>query len=237
MNTTFFLVKFFRKEQYAVDFVNGQVFCNTLRAFKKDEASLDPGRADQNEGTTFWWQPGDARVEINGVDISDDLAEPLQIQMAWLDEINLFCIHACHTGELDMAKVSNETVELLRRELLIPEECFKLGEYAVVIKDVSDFVDRMRAAAFSHGYRIARGLVKYYDSETFNGSFPGIEAAFWKQQQYGYQREFRFAIDTRSMSAGPLCLEIGNLSDIAMRLRASELNGPAFLGGSLSLGR
>ena len=203
MSTIFFLVKFFRKEQYAVDFVDGQVYCNTLRAFKGDEDSLDPGRADQSEGTTFWWQPGDAHVKINGVDISDHITEPFQVQMDWLKEINLFCIHACHTGELDMTTVSDETVELLRRELLIPEECFRLGDYAVVIKDVSDFVGRMRTAAFSHGYRVAHGLVKYYDPDTFNGSFQGIEAAFWKQKQYSYQREFRFAIDTCSMSRDP----------------------------------
>ena len=237
MSTICFLVKFFREAKHAADFVDGKVFCNRLCTFKKIEGSDDSGRADRNEGTTFWLQPGQANIVLNGRDLTEALAEPLQVQMDWLDDLHLFCMHAAHTGTLDVATLSNENIEVLRRELMVPDDCLKLGEHAVIVKDVADFVNRMSAAAKAKNYRFTRGLVEYYNPETFHGSFRGTESVFRKQRLHSYQREYRFVIDTGSLSDCPLTLEVGDLSDITISLRATELNGPQFLGGNLALGR
>ena len=230
MSVVMLLVKFFSEEDHAAKFVAGKIYCNTLLTFKKREDDKRSGRASRNEGTTIWLQPRLAQVEINGIDISDDLAEPMQVQMNWLNDLHVFCMHAVHTGDLDTTTLSNENIEDLRRALMIPEGCFDLGEYAVVITDVNEFVRRMRAAATAKGYRFARGLVKYYDPETFHGHFDGIESVFSKQNQQSYQREFRFVIDDGTAGDRSMTLEIGDLSDITMPLRAHELNGPKLLG-------
>ena len=238
MNTIFFLVKFFREVNHVADFIDGKIFCNTVSTFKKIEGNGDLGRGDKNEWTNVWLQPGSARVEINGIDLTEDLAGPLQVQMNWLDYLHVFCMHAVHTGDLDLANLSNESMEVLRRELMIPDDCLKLGDYAVVVKDVAGFIERMRAGAIAKGYRFARRVVNYYDPETFHGSFGDlnhdIEPVFWKQKRHGYQREFRFVIDSGSLSDCPLVLEIGDLSDITWQLGAVELSGPAFLGGDMA---
>ena len=237
MNTIFFLVKFFREASHAAEFVDGNLFCNTLSAFKKMEGTDDSGRADQNEGTTLWAQPGEVNLVLNDMDLSNDLAGPLQVQMEWLDYLHLFCMHACHTGALDVGRLSNENIEVLRQELMVPVDCLKLGEYAVVVKDVHGFIGRVATALKTKGYEGRRGLVKYYDPETFHGSFRGIDPAFRKQVMQSYQREFRIVIATGSFSDCPLTLEVGDLSDITIPLLAGELNGPKFLGGGVALER
>ena len=232
---TYFLVKFFDNEVYARDFVNGRVYANTLATFKALEGIDDSGRADRHEGTIAWLQPGHGRLEINGMDITDDLAGPTQLQKSWLDYLHVFCLHAAHSGSLDLAKVSNVNIEELRRQLIIPDECRALGKHAVVVKDVPEFVRRMEAAAQRKGYRTTRGLVRYYDPESFHGNFRDVESIFHKQDRHSYQREFRFVIDRGLVSASPLILEIGDLRDITQRFDSAELNTEKFLGGEMAV--
>ena len=238
MKTTLFLVKFFDKATYADDLVRGQIFANRLSKFKQAEDSKDSnksGRMDRHEGTTTLLQPGKCILKINDMDMSDDLAGPLQIQMNWLNHLNIFCVHAVHSGELDLASLSNDNVEALRQELTIPKKCLDLGKYAVVVKKVPEFIKRMINSARAKGYGIRYGLVKYYDPETFHGNFDDEEAAFRKQNRYSFQREFRFAMNSNSLGEDPLVMDIGNISDITLQLESSELNGEKLLGGKIEL--
>ena len=235
MSVIFFLVKFFDNDAYAEDFVKGRVYANTLKLFKTLEGSDDSGRADRHEGTVAWLQPGQGRLEINGMDITDDLAGPIQLQKNWLDHLHIFCMHAVHSGGLDMATISNENTEELREQLTIPDECRCLGEHAVVVNNVPEFIRRMEAGAEVNGYRMSRGLVRYYDPESFHGNFRDVESIFHKQNRHGNQREFRFVIDNGLASNAPLILEIGDISDITQRFEFAELNGERFLGGQMAL--
>lgn len=108
MKRIFFLVRFFDNPDHADDFVRGRIFANSLSRFKQIEGDDRSGRMDRNEGTAASFQPDKGgRLVINGMDISDDLAGPLQIQMSWLNPINIFCIHAVHSGDLNLVNLSN----------------------------------------------------------------------------------------------------------------------------------
>ena len=176
MKTILFLVKFFDNPNHADDFVHGRIFANRLSRFKNTEDSDEAGRMDRHEGTTGWMQPGQGQLMLNGMDMSDDLAGPVQIQMDWLNHLNVFCLHAAHSGDLDLASLSSDNIEPLRQELMIPGKCLSLGKYAVVVQNVTDFVNRMRSYAQAKDYRIACGLVKYYDPATFHGIFRDVES-------------------------------------------------------------
>ena len=178
MKTVFFLVKFFNNPNYADDLVRGRVFARRLADFQEDNNGDESGRIDQDEGSIAWLQPGKGRLTLNGMDVTDDLAGPLQIQRNWLSHLNLFCVHAGHSGDLDLSSLSNDNFEVLREELTIDDRCLSLGNYAVIVKDVPEFVNRMEASARAMGYQISRKLVRYYDPETFHGGFRDIESVF-----------------------------------------------------------
>ena len=235
MSVIFCLVKFVDNKAYAQDFVEGRIYANTLRTFKELEGIDDSARADRHEGTIAWLQPGQGRLRINGMDLTDDLDGPLQLQKRWLDDLHIFCLHAVHSGSLDMEAVSNEKIEELRKQFLVPSECRGLGEHAVVVNNVPEFIRRMEAAGQGKGYRMARGLVRYYDPDSFHGSFRDVESIFHKQDRHSYQREFRFVIDTGLVIASPLILEIGDISDITQRFEFAELNSEEFLGGEMAV--
>ena len=230
MKTVFFLVKFFDNQNHADDFVHGRIFANRLSRFKKVEDSDESGRMDRHEGTISWMQPGKCRVVINGMDISDDLAGPVHAQRHWLNHLNVFCLHAAHSGDLNVANLSN--IESLRQELTIPDECLTLGKYAVVVKNVPQFINRMRSSAHAKGYGIAQRLVKYYAPATFHGHFRDVESVFWKQDQYRFQREFRFVINRGSLDECPV-MDIGDIRDITLQFESTELNGKKLLGGQI----
>ncbi|MDE0126752.1 MAG: hypothetical protein OXN97_19475 [Bryobacterales bacterium] len=231
MKTVFLLVKFFNNPRYADGFVRGQVFARTLADFKSDENSDESGRVDPDEGTIAWYQPGKGRLTINGMDVTDDLAGPVKVQKDWLNHLNVFCVHACHSGDLDLSSLSSDTIEDLRQELTIDKRCFNLGNHAVVVRDVPEFVNRMESSARAKGYRIGRKLVRYYDPATFHGEFADIESVFRKQDQFSYQREFRFVIDRGTLEQEPLVMNVGDLSDITLQLKSTELNGEKLIGG------
>ena len=235
MPTIVFFVKFFERATYASDFVEGKLFCNTLGAFKGREGLDGSGRADRNEGTIAWLQPGIGRTEINGIDMTDDLVRPRQFQRDWLNYLHLFCVHAGHTSALDLSSPTNANIEDLRQELIIPERCMALGEHAVVVKNVPEFMARMKAVTQVQNYRISSGSVKYYDPESFHGGFDDLQSVFWKQEQYSDHQEYRFVIDTGARSDCPLRLDIGDISDITLELSANELNSEKFIGGKLEL--
>ena len=69
------------------------------------------------EGTIAWLQPGQGRFELNGIDLTPDLAEPLQIQRSWLDYLHLICMHAAHAGTF------NWQTYQLRKSRTFSERC------------------------------------------------------------------------------------------------------------------
>ena len=228
-----FLVKFFEQEQYARDFMAGNLHCNTLGAYKNMESVGDVIRGDKDEGTTHWLQPGLVQLQLNfmdsTIDVTNDLAGPLQVRMNWLDDLNLFCMFAGHTGDLDVSNLSPYNLGELRDELSISTDCLEFGNHAVAVTNVTKFFEMVEAAVEANGYRLFRRLVKYYDPDSFHGSFAGIEAAFWKQRHFSYQREYRFAIDTGSGSSTPLDLEIGDLTDLTFLFDSTDIRRGDFL--------
>ena len=174
---------------------------------------------------------------IGGVDVTDHLAGPIQIQQDWLNHIHIYCLHAIHSGNFNLEEITDENISEFTSELKVPNACLALGEYAVLIQNVPDFVQRLKSVVHAKKYGFARGLVRYYDPDSFHGQFDDMESIFWKQDKFSDHREYRFAIESGLTSDSPLILDIGNIKDIASMLKATELNGPKFLGGDTKVTR
>lgn len=220
-STIFFFVKVFDKKEYAEDFIKGKLYSNRLSFFRKYEEENSANRGDKHEGVVGWYQPDQIRLEINGRIITD-LSGPVMTQMNWHDNLNVFCIYAGHSGEFD--DISEETIEDFKKQISIPEECENLGEYAVIVTNVTKFIERVKAAVSYNNYGLNAGLVEYYDPISFNGSFSDIESIFRKRDEYKHQKEYRFSFDTGVAGNDPLILNIGDISDITMQCKVSDIN-------------
>ncbi len=227
----FFLAKFFDRKQYADDFLQGKLFLNSLRYFKDIEGA--DGRGDQNEGAIVNpLQDGILKLtakneetgEVSEITITkEDLAAPIVMRPYWYDHINLLCMYACHSGEFQ--EISDDNINDFMKHIQIPEECVSLGEHAIIITNCQEFLRRISTAAESKGYRLCRGLVTYYDPDVGTPTIrTELETIFHKQKDYEHQREFRIAVDAHLDEPTPLILSIGDISDIALPVRTSEIN-------------
>ena len=72
----------------------------------------------------------------------------------------------------------NNDIEELQNELIVLDDCLSVGEYAVVVKNVPEFINRVESAANAMGCRITKGLVSYFKLETFHSHFQKLEERF-----------------------------------------------------------
>ena len=228
----FFLAKVFDREEYAQALMRGDIFANRLPHFKKLEDA--ERRGDEYEGAimpqlegliiTLRATDSDTREELGEITITeDDLAAPPIIAPEWFDHINVFCMYAAHSGTFQ--QISAENLPELKKQLELPEDCIDLGEHAVVITNVEEFLRRVKAAARREEYGIYQGLVTYYDPNVGTPpAYSDIASIFTKRDHYSYQKEFRIAIDTRSSGTEAITLNIGPINDIALLLKTRDIN-------------
>ena len=230
-NRIFFLLKAFQTKTYANDFVAGKIFANRLSYFKKIESR--DGQGDRYEGAVMLRRDDLALAlqatvagtrEANRIVIPGcEFAAPPVWQPKWVDHVNVFCMYAVHIGGIQ--SIRSEDLSVIRRKLELPEKFTRLGRYAVVVKDFPEFFRRVETAADLRGYRIRRGLVKYYDPNVgIRLSQSDTNAIFSKRKKYEYQNEYRVAIDTGTMGCEPVTLEVGNLDDIVLRMDTRDIN-------------
>ena len=234
----FLLVKVFRKEEYADAFIQtGEMCCKTIGQFKRIEG--DAARGDQFEAVSHWHQPDRISLTFSfetpdGEERSfpiEGLAGPLVMQSTAHDRLNASCMYAVTVPDFEEAyeteeerlRVVEKINSMLKEHATLGEEMLSLGEHAVLIIKVADFIDKVSKAAKSDGYSSWRGLVDYFDPKTFHGGFGEIESVFKKRNIYSYQKEYRFVFDS-SKPDGEKTLHVGRLDGIAFKLKTSEIN-------------
>lgn len=219
--TIFFFVKIFSNKNHAEDFLNGVLYSNRLSFFRKFEEDEQANRGDKHEAVIGWYQPKKITVVINGQKIKD-LAAPISLQMIQHNDLNIFCIYGAHSGPFK--EVKDEKILELKEYLKISPDCLALGEYAVVVTQAKSFIDRVIKSVKNKGFGLKAGLVEYYDSDVFSGSFSEDDAMFRKRKEFEHQREYRFSFDTGSSGDDPLKLQVGDIRDIAVLCSTSEVN-------------
>ena len=226
-----FFVKIYEKEEHADAFIRGSLFANRLRYFKQIENR--DGRGDKYEGAIvpkldglcFTLSCTDTHTgEVSEITIPvEDFAAPPIIQPTWLDHFNVFCMYAGYSGAFK--EISTDNLQCFQKQLEIPEECTRLGRYAVLIKNVTEFIKRVRVAAERENYEIWWRLLRYYDPEVGTPRLESsLDSIFSKSKEYEYQREFRFAIDNGSVGRNHIILDIGEIDDITMCMESREIN-------------
>lgn len=219
--TIFFLVKIFSEEKYASDFMRGTLYSNRLSFFRKLEEDQESNRGDRFEGVVGWHQPDDIVLRING-HIIEGLAGPVALQLNKHNNLHLFCLFAGHSGNIDSISLKN--IDELKTQVSIPDDCLKLGTHAVVVMNVTEFFHRVKNSAEKNNFALKGALIDYYNPDKLNGNIPEDSAIFKKRDEFQHQKEYRFSIDTGTIGDGPLLFDIGDISDITMKIPVEKLN-------------
>ena len=220
---TLVLVKFLAEEAYLRDLLAGKIYANRLSCFKKIEESDDTGRGDRHEDVVAWYQPDRGVLKLDGVDIVPYIDRPIEIHSNQLDHLNLFCTTYGSVEDDVLNGIADDDPGELSNTLVVSKDLRSLGQYAVVIRDIGEFIWRMKETADARAYVIGHRPVDYYNPDSYHGATSLTDAVFCKQDRYSYQNEFRFVIVTRCAGDGPVILEIGDIRDIALGVRTTEL--------------
>ncbi len=219
----YFFVKTFEKQEYADQFLDGLLYMNTLDYFARLEGDENSGRGDRYEGVDSWLQPNKIQLQINDVILNSvDLAAPVSIQMHKHLVKNVFCMHASYIG--GNTPYEFDSIEEFEEALKIPKENISLGKVSVVITNIEEFFNRMKAAAQKQNVTLKSRLVNYYDPDVFHGHFSEEDAPFNKQNKFFHQREYRIVVGRKNIGLSAYELNLGSLRDIASEVSIETLN-------------
>lgn len=217
------LIKIFNDEQHRDEFLNGSLYMNRLKYFKQHEEDGRNNRADIYEAVSGWFQPGVISIRIDGIEIPpEDIATPVVVQLNKYNDYNIFCMFSISNVKVD--EINDNHIDDIKKAFLLDDAVCNLGEYAAIITNVSQFLERVEEAIKREHYSGGRGLVEYYEPSIYNGKFLGMEAVFKKQIQYSHQKEYRIAIERTQPGDDAYHLEIGNIHDICISAKTSEIN-------------
>lgn len=212
------LVRFFKKEIHRDAFLRGDFYMNRLKFFKAYEEHGVCNIGDAHEGTSSWHQPEGVTLTIKNNDTGEehvitDFAGPIRIGLNRHNDYHVYCMSAIY-GDDDL---SFETFEELRSYMMLDVEKGDLGEYCVIVpaKDLIERIDQALTAESQLGNHVGRGLVKYFDPDTFNGTFEGDEAVMRKTSGFSHQKEYRVYVYNGTSGDDARTLKVGDLSDIA----------------------
>lgn len=221
----------FKEQQYADEFREGKLFANPLSYFQKIEAQ--EGQFDADEGST-WTGEDDiltlSSKSMGSIDITnDDLAEPMRIQQ--INHVNVICFHE---WKLPITKINELPADLGEQtvNIQIPKRLKnEFGDSAVIVANRNKFYNRL-------GQELARqrikgnitahrkGWVQYADHKPLFWDIQNsLDAAFYKNTRYSYQREYRVAFERRFIIRGgtPYTLNIGDIKDITIAISTSDV--------------
>lgn len=182
----------------------GRLFMRPHREFRDIET--DELRRDENEGvhSTFPSDRVKLRMEVDGTfhDIPG-ISGPIKYSRDRDENVNVFCMYA-------LCRRNPQT-------LIDPKNC-SFGDAYVLLKDGDEFLRRVHMASIPDGQKLRWSLVEYVDPATYLGHM----GFFKKFDSFQYQSEFRIALIPGF--GKNFCLDIGDLSDITIVGKLSDVN-------------
>jgi hypothetical protein len=218
------LFKVFKEESHRDDFLNGRLYMNRLKFFKKLEDKEINSRNDSDEAVSGWYQPNKGSyLKVNEHIIpSEDINGPIKVGYDKFDDLNVFCLSVLYSNEFE--QITEGNLNAYRNSLLLNNKMLELGDYCVILTNPSTFIENVKSSIQRNKLYYRMGLVEYFDPNIFHGTFSGIDAVFRKQIQFSYQKEYRIVIDSKTLGDNPYILETGNIRDICLTVRTNKLN-------------
>lgn len=212
------LVRFFKKEIHRDAFLRGQLYMNRLKFFKEYEEQDGCNVGDAHEGTSGWLQPGSVKLTIKNGDTGEeheltDFAGPIVMGLARHNDYHVYCMSAVYGDD----ELAFETFDELRAYMTLDVDKGDLGDFCVIVPAVEliERIDKTLRAEAKVGNIVGRGLVEYFDPDTFCGHFEEDEAIMRKKNSFSHQKEYRVYVYNGTSGDDARTIELGDISDIA----------------------
>lgn len=201
------LIKFGEKEHMEMLRETGRLRMLRLAAFQAMEDNV--GRGDRDEGLSGLYQPEKVVVTWGGITL-EGFVGPIRAAHDVNALRHVFCLVAVTSRRLEA---------LTEGEPIVPVGNIALGKWAVVITNVSEFIERVKAATARANLSLKAGSVGYVDPKTYSGEM----GAFMKFDSYAHQCEWRIVLPPTGDEV--YWLDLGSdLKDISVLAPAAEVN-------------
>ena len=209
------LMKILPCKEYVEYFLDGKLYCNTVRYFR------DEGY-DEFEGAAFL-HPTTLRINSYTIPV-EDLAGPVVLKPNLVADLNVFCMFSWR-----VPKVGDDEILIdLESQLGSIAACIAdFGPYTVVVKNTTEFLRRVDLAVTRRGSGAIAGVrdaVRYINPDTYESNLAEpLKIPLFKQKRFAHQKEYRFVFQTGREPAGHLELPIGDIRDIAFCMRTEDV--------------
>lgn len=213
------LIKF-QSEDKIKNLQDGLVYMNTLEWYRKHENS----NGNMVIGDSF-----EGMLHFNEAELFlPDLGETIRLNGNLMKTTHSNDYAFCMFG-VNPNLTTFKFTEKQKKEML------GFGDTALLILDSDEFMKRIEKSAQEKGYKVYKNFVKYFDEKKdhvdifLSLMLEEQNVAFWKRESYAYQNEFRFVISAENLDDDHLELDIGNIKDISIIMKASSiLNAEVF---------
>ena len=207
------LMKILRCKEYVEYFLDGKLYCNTVRYFRDEDY-------DELEGAAFLHP---TTLRINSYTIpEEDLAGPLILTANLVADLRVFCMFSWR-----VPKVGDDEILIdLESQLGSIRDCInEFGPYTVLVKNTTEFLRRVELAAKRRGIlSFVRDAVQYINPSTFRTDLTKpLRIPLFKHERFAHQKEYRFVFQTGRENAGHVELPIGDIRDIAFCMRTEDI--------------
>ena len=214
------MLKAFRQEKWAEEFLDGCLYCNTLRFYRDwDNKSL----RDKNEGVIVL-PSANLDLKIGDFKFPNRDMLSLSYRPNLMDYIYVYCMYCWAPPWVDDTRVfvDKETQLGGLRSL-----GHRYGQYAVMLKNPREFFRRLDRAVHSTDSKVltAKGEPVKYEPMLALPTTPEqtLQAAFHKDVKYIGEQEFRFAFLLDEKLPAEFRLNIGDIRDIAVSTRTRDI--------------
>ena len=209
------LMKILPCKEYVECFLDGMLYCNTVRYFR------DEGY-DEFEGAAFL-HPTDLHISAHAFRV-EDLAGPVILKLNVVANLNVFCMFSWRVPKVGDDKIRIDLESQLGRITDCKDD---FGPYTVVVKNTTEFFRRVKMAIKERRREVragVRGVVRYINPDTHRSNLDELlKIPLFKQERFEHQREYRFVFQTDREPAGPLVLPIGDIRDIAFWMKTEDV--------------
>ncbi len=203
-----YLLKIFENEKYQNDFLNGDLYMNTLKKFKEYDKS-DTNRSDKFEALISNQKPD--LVQIGKLSFPKKDCGFMKLNSLEYDYCNLLCMYKLWMeNENDILSIDSKNKEF--------------GSCCVIIHNVNLFLKKITEKTDSKDIVCHYNEVKYINKNKEFKNLNDFDIPFTKFSEYKYQREFRIAIDTKRNVNEPYILNIGDIRNICEITTIEKIN-------------